>query len=232
VLEAEAGREDNDRVCDQCHEVAEVFLIHHHVRHKHEQREEEVVDELESEKNSQVQPELEVEIAHHHLTEHSRHRQECHPHDEDEPETQEFPHEEDPVRHRRRVGDLAQPGVSLPPHELAGIEHNEQRDQHQGGPGMAGDRAGQNGDDGRCSGKQRNSRQLLDRGHQQRQERREGGPQHEAGGTLRDRRERRPGNGERLPGVGLEAELSHALVNGDRTAHRVFTAWSAKRNRR
>ena len=97
MFEPEGRGEGDDPVCDQCHEVAEVFLIHHRVHHEDEQCEEEVVDELKPEEDPQVQPDLEIEIAHPHLTEHASRRQERHPHDKHETESQELAQEERPI---------------------------------------------------------------------------------------------------------------------------------------
>ena len=145
MFQPEGGREDDDPVCDQCHEVAEVLLIHHRVHHEDEQCKEEVVDELKSEEDPQVQPDLEIEVTHPHLTEHSSRRQEGHPRDERETQSEELAQEESPIRYRRRVGNLAHPGVSFPPDQLTCVEHDEQRDQHPGKPGILSNRGGQNG---------------------------------------------------------------------------------------
>ena len=99
---------------------------------------------MKPEQDPQVQPDLEIEIAHARLTEHASGRQHGHPHDEHETESQELAQEEDPFRHRRRVGDLAQAGIPFPPDQLAGVEHDEQRDQHPGKPWIAGNGGGQN----------------------------------------------------------------------------------------
>ena len=123
-------REDDDPVRDECHEVADVLLIHHRVHHEDEQRKEEVVDELKSEEGLQVQPDLEIGIAQPHLNEHSSRRQERHPRDEHETESEELAQEEGPLRHRRRVDNLAHAGVSFPPDQLTCVEHDEQRDEH------------------------------------------------------------------------------------------------------
>ena len=114
VFESEGGGEDDDPVCDQCHEVAGVLLIHHHVHHEDEQCKEDVVDELKTEEDPQVQPDLEMEIAHPYLAEHSGRRQEAHECDQRETQPQELACEEDPFRYRHGVGNLAQPGVSFP----------------------------------------------------------------------------------------------------------------------
>jgi hypothetical protein len=176
VFKPDGGREDDDPVCDQCHEVAEVFLIHHRVHHKDEKREEEVVDELKPEEDPQVEPDLEMEIPHARLNEHASRRQECHPHDEHKTESQELAHEEDRFRHRSRVGNLAQARVPFPPDQLAGVEHDEQRDQHPGKPWTVSNGRGQRCDDLRCSREKRNSAEIHEQGHQQDHEYRDGCP--------------------------------------------------------
>ena len=97
MFEPEGGREDDDPVCDQCHEVADVLLIHHRMHHEDEQCKEDVVDELKSEEDPQVQPDLEIEITHPHLTEHSSRRHEGHQRDKRETQSQELAQEERPI---------------------------------------------------------------------------------------------------------------------------------------
>ena len=117
-------------VRDERHQMADVLLVHQHVHHEGEHGEEQVLGELKPEQDLQVQPDLEVVIAHEHLGEHPGRRQDRHERDEHEAESQELAEEEDPFRHRRRVDDLAQPRIPFPPDQLAGEEHDEERDDH------------------------------------------------------------------------------------------------------
>lgn len=43
----------------ECHEIAEVFLIHHRMHYENEQCEEEVVNELKPKEDPQVEPDME-----------------------------------------------------------------------------------------------------------------------------------------------------------------------------
>src|SRR5262249_15182576 len=125
VFDPEPGGEGDDSVGEECNEVADVFLIHNRVHHEDEQCEKQVVDELKPEEDLEVAPDLEIEITHANLNEHSSRRQECHPYSEYETESQKLAKKEDPFRHRRCVGNLTQAGVPFPPDQLAGIENDE-----------------------------------------------------------------------------------------------------------
>ena len=215
VLDPEHGGEGDEHVGDERHQVTDVLLVHQHVHHEGEQREEQVLGELKPEQDLQVQPDLEVVIAQHHLSEHPGRRQECHEHDEHETESQELAEERSPFRPRHRVGDLAQSGFPFPPDQLAGEEDDEERDDHPAAQ-FSRQRGGQFGDDVRGRGDQRDAAGLhLIEHHQDRQER-DGGQQGESRPARRDRPERRPRDGERLTRVDGEAERAPDLRDGDR----------------
>ena len=82
VLDAEPRRECDQPEGRERHDVAQVLLIHHHVDREGEQREEEVVGELQREEGRQIQPHIELGITELHLNEYSCRHQERHPCDE------------------------------------------------------------------------------------------------------------------------------------------------------
>ncbi|MBV9790037.1 MAG: hypothetical protein JOZ51_17755, partial [Chloroflexi bacterium] len=132
LLDPEAGSKGDRRVDDQRYQVADVFLPDQRLHHERKQGEEQVLGKLQPEEHMQIQPDRELVIAQTHLNQHASQHQERRPRDEHKTEAEELAQQERPLRHRRGVDDLAQASVALLPDELAGVEHDQQRNNHPG----------------------------------------------------------------------------------------------------
>jgi hypothetical protein len=49
VMDAEETREDQQQICDECHQLSQVFVIDEHLYGENEHRKEQIFGELEAE---------------------------------------------------------------------------------------------------------------------------------------------------------------------------------------
>jgi hypothetical protein len=130
VLDADHGGEDDEEIHHQCDQHRHMLLVHQRVHQEDEHGKQQVLRELEPEKDLEVQADLEVVVAHERLGEHASRGEAHHESGEYQAESEKLAEEEDPFRNRRSVDVLAEPRIAFPPDQLAGEVHDEERYDH------------------------------------------------------------------------------------------------------
>jgi hypothetical protein len=201
VLHSELPREEDEAVGEEHREVPEVLVRDHHVNDDRERHQEQVVGEVHAQEEARVQPGLDGAVAHAQLRGHRRHHQHRLEGGHGERQAAGAPQDVRPLGHGRRAGDLPEARLAVAPHQLPGVEEDEQQRHH--GERREGVRDGVRQERGRWRDRQAIRRHLAGSHHHDEHGRQEhGGPA--------------PAEHDHTPGLAREGgELPHVRARAE-----------------
>ena len=135
VLQPQRAAEAHHDVVDDHHEVAHVLVVHDAVHRDRQCAQQPVAGQVDDEQRLQVHGNVEAREALRQLDGHAAQHQHRLQQRRDKHQRDQLGHERQPGRRRQRIGDLVQPRLALAPHQLAGIERDD--DQHEQAEGAA-----------------------------------------------------------------------------------------------